>query len=368
VPGAEFNLIFADLATGKLNRRVPFGLLQENTHAFIPAKYRPAGITFKDPRNMHRDQILQALRHCYNRQQESGSESAFRFEHVGGPNRKRLLAKYPVPVGNVGGQEGQTGQTKSKGKQRVGAQEGQAGQTKNKGKQRAVDQLEGLLTISQRQSPSTPDPVSHIVDNRTRVPDLVNIDLGQAIKLKELGYEVNGPINGPNEGFPEYQVPRSWLKKLDSQSAPQVDPTPNAPSTHLYPRPRPIPKPSQPASTIVIPDHIIDPLLLHDTPLHQTDDSHQNIENNIQGASCPNTGHDHDPKPNTEPDPDPGPDNATSSSLLGKEGQVTKLPLKHPSTRSTRRKVMTDDDRAMLEAQELLGRGTRSRVRRRAGK
>ncbi len=140
VPGAKSDFIFADLATGKLNHWVPFGLLQENTNVFIPAKYRPAGIIFKDPRNMHRDQILQALWHCYKRQQESGSESAFRFGRVGGPNWKRLLAKYPVPVGIVGTQEGQTGRTK------------------NKGKRRAVNQLEGLLTISQRQSPSTPDP------------------------------------------------------------------------------------------------------------------------------------------------------------------------------------------------------------------
>ena len=169
----------------------------------------------------------------------------------------------------------------------MGTQEGQTGRTKNKGKRRAIDQLEGLLTISQRQSPSTSDPMSHIVDNRSRVPDLVNIDLGQAIKLKEMGYEVHGPINGPNEGFPKYEVPRSWLKKLDSQSTPHVYLTPNPPSTQLYPRPQPIPKPSQPASTILIQDHIIDPLLLHDMPLHPTDDSHQNIENNIQGCYVP---------------------------------------------------------------------------------
>jgi hypothetical protein len=41
----------------------------------------------------------------------------------------------------------------------------------------------------------------------------VRIDMGQMMMLKNMGHQVMGPVNGPNEGLPQYEVPRLWLQE-----------------------------------------------------------------------------------------------------------------------------------------------------------
>ena len=42
------------------------------------------------------------------------------------------------------------------------------------------------------------------------------IDMGQMMRLKEMGYEVAGPVNGPNEGLPQYEVLNKYYAKFHS--------------------------------------------------------------------------------------------------------------------------------------------------------
>lgn len=109
--------------------------MKTDTEAFVKNEYRPPGIKLQDPRNMHLDDIRKVLRHCYNRQAESGPESAFRFALIMGPKKKHLFANY-LETHNIEGNS----------------------RKKNKGKgKRQEDPLQGLFQIDQTEGPPTPD-------------------------------------------------------------------------------------------------------------------------------------------------------------------------------------------------------------------
>ena len=93
---------------------------------------------------MHRDQIQSILRHWFG-QEDSGPESAFRFQSYAGPNRIPLSAEYPKPGLT---EETRTQTAKGKGKGRDTA--------KDKGKGRNTSQLNNLLPLSQN---FTPNPI-----------------------------------------------------------------------------------------------------------------------------------------------------------------------------------------------------------------
>jgi len=257
---------------------------------------------------MNLNHILQALRHFHKRQDQFGPTSAFRFALFLGPDRKRMSAKYPVTDDHVKIQE-EPRRRKDKGK-----------------KKKPTDQLDNLLTISQTapmllnpsEEPNSPDrDPSRVQDTVGQVQelDMVRIDLGQASRLSQMGYQLHGPGNGPNEGWPEYEVPRALFDKLNSQATASINPTPTPSGSRPYPRPRPKHKPSQLQITNAIPEENIDPSLLH---------------------------------PDTNPNPDPLTIlNPIIPSLLGKQNLTIKSPPNRPTTRSTRRKVITADDHAM---------------------
>ncbi|KAF8802332.1 hypothetical protein BYT27DRAFT_7112774, partial [Phlegmacium glaucopus] len=67
------------LASGGLMRQVPFEQVEKNTNRFVAHEYRPEGLVIKDPRNMHKDNIVRLMRHVYQRQIRDGVERAFRF-------------------------------------------------------------------------------------------------------------------------------------------------------------------------------------------------------------------------------------------------------------------------------------------------
>ena len=85
---------FIDLATSSKSNRVPYHSLTSDSHALLVAGSIPVGVTIKDPRNMHLDSIRKVLLHCYTRQIESGPESAFRFALIIGPQRDHIPARY----------------------------------------------------------------------------------------------------------------------------------------------------------------------------------------------------------------------------------------------------------------------------------
>jgi hypothetical protein len=100
--------------------------------------------------------------------------------------------------------------------------------------------------------------------------------------LQGLGHEARGPINGPNEGLPLYEVPKSWLQLVAPAPTLTLSQLPTgvqllalapAPTPTLsqlpkgdraYPHPCPIPSPH--LGHINTPDNrVIDPILLEPT-------------------------------------------------------------------------------------------------------
>ena len=84
---------------------------------------------------------------------------------------------------------------------------------KGKGKELA-DPLRGIAA-------NEPDPTTRVgtehpligSSDRTgsqQLPTrLVRINMEEMVQLKEKGYTVRGPVNGPNEGLPEFEYRRS---------------------------------------------------------------------------------------------------------------------------------------------------------------
>jgi hypothetical protein len=357
---------------------------------------------------MHRDQILLALRHWYKRQTESGAESSFRFGLVGGPNQRTLFASYPALAEPEPADARPPQRKRDKGK-------------KDKGKQRAIGNLDGLLTISQTDSrfpdslPQGPSPKHNPVPTHVSIPpspspisDLVQVNLGQVMRLRDLGYNVYGPINGPNDGLPEYQVPRAWLDRLGREimTSDALNPGPSSNTGRPYPRPRPVHKPRDLANNSATAEPGIDPILLmgghpeglvsteniprtssnpfsisephpslRASPSQLMDNQNQIDKSPIGQQSTCNTqpgpsSHTSNALAVTRQDPSPTPSPTPEhSQLLGKRSQVDRSPQKQRSTqKNTRRKVVRDDDLAIQEARQLLNCTARTRPRTRSGR
>src|SRR5438445_510438 len=227
---------------------------------------------------MHLDDIQKVLQHCYNHQAQSGPKSSFRFGLFMGPKRKPLIANYPgtsnehvckselnLDTGHKKKGKGKqttnkhisksehnsdpTCKKKGKGKQ---TDTGPTKKKKGKGKQRE-DPLQGLYQIDknltldenaaedqQNVNQSTAGPSNHslnMLDPQTSLlpwHDLVRIDMGQMSQLKDMGYKVLGPVNGPNEGLSKYKVPKAWVEDLLSQRLLQCALT-RLPNEHGHP-------------------------------------------------------------------------------------------------------------------------------------
>lgn len=317
---------------------------------------------------MHLDDIRKVLRHCYCRQAGIGPESAFRFALFMGPKRKHLFANYADPSNTQPGPS-QPEQTRRK----------------KKGKQRE-DPLQGLLPMDDLLEPPA-DPIETVSPNPNadgpsnhhppsrdtsdphtsagaQQQDLVRIDMGQMLQLKEMGYDVIlGPVNGPSEGYPEYEVPRAYLAALIAHSQSRSAPNPSAADIALGP------------STSGSVPIAIDPALLcqaNDTP-HPPSTSHtplQNTRPHVQSPIHSSTSMD---RPTTTPNNDAGSaENSnetrerTPKKGRGKRAQAN-ANLSPQTVRQTRnakkKKKITDDDLAAMEAQNMVQSGTRRRTK-----
>jgi hypothetical protein len=327
----------------------------KDTRSFIADEYRPTGIRFQDPRNMALIDIRQALQHCYRRQAESGPGSAFRFSLFIGSQRKHTSAIYPDPSN--------PGPSKSKNPRKK----------KDKGKQRE-DPLQGLLRIDESVEPPTAEPAEPVTqpnmnptvggpanqcnqkpfEHQTSENDLVRIDMGQMLRLKDMGYEAVGPVNGPNEGYPEYEVPTAMLQMLQSRS--QTSPTPNQGQRSIEPKPAP---------------NMIDPALLGqadqtndpspdkvDMPpevsiVHPTTQLNNGQGSIVRPTTPPNANADSAPNQNH---------NKTPQQKLGKRVQANLSPQNnHHERGNSKKKKLTADDRAAMEAQNMVQSGSRRR-------
>lgn len=336
--------------------------MKTDTASFIRDEYRPSGIIFQDPRNMHLDDIRQVLKHCYVRQAESGPGSAFRFTLFMGPKRKRLFANYPE-TSNSSLNESDQARRKSKGK----------------GKQRE-DALEGLLPIDELEElPTTdhirtaneegPNPTAAGPSNHTRHTseqriaaaseqhDLVRINMGQMLQLKEMGYEAVGPVNGPNEGYPEYEVRRDVSQVLLSNRQSQEMPNPAEGNN-------------------VVGDNETDPVpITIDPTLRDQANQDQEINEILHAPSIEADEREMHAEVERNTRPTTPPNNATESAhtpmlkktpkkRLGKRPQANVSPQtnRHPQG-SRKKKKITDDDLAAMEAQNMGQLGARRRTK-----
>ena len=83
---------------------------------------------------MHLDDIRRVLQHCYNRQTDWGTDSAFRFQLIVGPKRKLLFANSRTGLEYHRAESEQNVPTGSRKK-------------KGKGKQQPQELLDGLAPI-----------------------------------------------------------------------------------------------------------------------------------------------------------------------------------------------------------------------------
>jgi hypothetical protein len=313
---------------------------------------------------MHLDDIRKVLKHCYVRQAEKGPGSAFRFSLFMGPKRKRLFANYPN-TSNPNLNESDKNRRKKKGK----------------GKQREEDPLEGLLQIEESEELPTaeyietlnehgPDPTAAGPSNQNRNTseqqivaasnqDLVRIDMGQMTQLKEMGYEAVGPVNGPNEGYPEYEVRQAVLQVLLSNRQSQNRPTPTEGDNVVGDNEtNPVPIPIDPS--------LLDPSLLgqanqdqgFDDSLHATGlvpDMHLEVGSAIRPTTPPNCNAESANRPNVK---------KTPKKQLGKRPQANVSPQtnRHPQG-SRKKKKITDDDLAAMEAENMGRLGARQRTK-----
>jgi hypothetical protein len=325
---------------------------------------------------MHLDDIRKVLRHCYGRQAESGAESAFRFALFMGPRRKHLFAEYP---------DTQDGPSKSQ----------QTRSKKKKGKQRE-DALDGLYQIEETLEP-TPDHIDSVGSNPNEAgpsnyqspgqdvsdpqQDLVRIDMGQMLQLREMGYEVVGPVNGPSEGYPEYEVSRAILATLIAHIQSHSAPAPSAADIASSSAPVTIDPALLSNETSLLPS--VSRGLLQNTGLHAQPPIHLSTAMvrpttpNSNAGSVDNT---QPPipsstsiiRPITPPNNNAGSaDNTNGIQRTPKKGRGKRAqananlsPQTARQTRSTKKKKkITDDDRAAMEAQNMVQSGTRRRTK-----
>jgi hypothetical protein len=302
---------------------------------------------------MHLEDIRKVVKHCYGRQAESGPESSFRFSLFIGPKRQRLGALYPDSL--------KSGPDKSANNRR---------KKKNKGKQRE-DLLQGLYQIEeaaeaptandtqQRASPTVAGPSNqyqNVFEQQTAAephhPDFVRIDMGQMLKLKDMGYEVVGPVNGPNEGYPEYEVCRDTFQVLMGNT--QI--MPNQSGGNIEPDPAPC---------------TIDPALLDqgnhsshnaaalpvivEVPLESTTHIRQ-PSSDMTGNRLHTSGMTRPTTP-TRTEADPANSPSRTNMQLGKRTQANLSPRQ--TRNAKKKKKVTDDDRAAMEAENMMQEGSK---------
>jgi len=274
-----------------------------------------------------------------------------------GPKKKRLFANY-LETHNIEGNS----------------------RKKNKGKgKRQEDPLQGLFQIDQTEGPPTPDqdgtedlqstnklvagpsndPSRNVSETQTLSvlcdDDLVRVDMGKMLQLKQRGYEGVGPVNGPNEGLPQYEVPKAWVEDLMSHVRSEGGPT-GIPSDVAYYAPVVEPSRGSP-----IPDNIDPALLANDSqpptaaflnpplgalPLVPATNDHPTTStmNTAGSVADPDSILPKSPK-----------------KKLGKRAKPNLSPQMHQKQTTNKRKKVTDDDLAALEAQQMMQSGSRRR-------
>lgn len=255
---------------------------------------------------------------------------------------------------------------------------------KGKGKQRE-DPLQGLLRIDELAEPPTADQfetrkqpettssgvgpsTSRNISDPQSENGVVRIDMGQMLQLKDMGYDSFGPVNGPNDGLPEYEVPTAVSEMLSQQQL-QHAPNPHGPDVAMG---------SDLASNVIDPV-LVGPDLerigrqIQNTP-HNTvishDDVHTLMEANRDVSSPIHSLRSLNPFDSSIRPTTPPIQNASSGTntlgthttppaQLGKRAQVNTSPQMSRRRSKNKKKKVTDNDLAALEAQKMVQYGAK---------
>ena len=214
--------ISTELACGR--NHVPMNALATNTTDFVSAEYLPNAITICDPRNMRKEDIQSFFGHIKQRQDQYGAENAFRFRKALGRDQEHLEINYPdpVPLHHDHGQQSPRKLPKKRGK------------GKAKGPTLTPGTMPSGISAPDTPAPNTPAPDTPAPDTPapdtpapgTSAPhisapgtsaqpstpaefDVPMTIIGQAamMTLVAKGHPPVLPLNGPNDGDPQYAVP-----------------------------------------------------------------------------------------------------------------------------------------------------------------
>lgn len=234
-----------ELASGGRKRHVPFSMLEADTHAFVAAKYLPARMTLKDPRNMTKGQILTFLAHVDEREKRYGLQDGFRF-HCYYNGTDMVPAEYPINVdeaaeqaAGVKAQKARASKKSRKGKEK--GKEKEVAPPNQSDTQSRQTYAGGHNTITAGHNSRHSDAAGIISDSNIDpsllaagpVPPQSSDDedapqsstrrIGDAemAVLVKLGHPPVVPINGPQDGLPQYEVTSAayqlYVSKLLSQ-------------------------------------------------------------------------------------------------------------------------------------------------------
>ena len=197
-----------ELACGR--NHVPFSSLTTNTMEFVSPEYLPEDLSIRDPRNMKKHEIQSFFAHIKHRQDHHGAENAFRFIKALGKNQETLGTDYPDTTHLTQAQV-QLLPKKRKGKEK--APDAVALNTRKSALNTRTSALNTDVT-SALDEPA-PTDTSHNDDAPMAI-----IDQASMMALVAQGYPPVPPLNGPNDGDPQYAVPTATLQKLNLQALP----------------------------------------------------------------------------------------------------------------------------------------------------
>ena len=176
---------------------MPFKALTINTTKLVSPEYLPEGANIRDPRNMKKESIVAFFAHIKQRQDQYGADNSFRFQKVLGKHQETIEASYPTPPDQI-----YTSPRKQKGKQKARTALGL--------RQTGSAQGASAQNVSAQDAPHQPAQGTSAPGNH-----LTLIDQASMAKLLRQGHAPVPPVNGPNDGDPQYAVPVTALNLLE---------------------------------------------------------------------------------------------------------------------------------------------------------
>lgn len=209
-------------------------MLEADTHAFIAAEYLPPRMTIKDPRNMTKGQILNFLANVDEREKRYGIQDGFRF-HSYYNGTEMVPAEYPIEVGEPAQQaagirpkKARAAKKSRKGKEKellppsdsARDSRGPNAARLNTRQPNAAGPASDSNIDPSLLAPGTVPPQSSDDDNAPE-PTIRRIGETEMTVLVNLGHPPVLPINGPNDGLPQYEVASAayqlFISKLVAQ-------------------------------------------------------------------------------------------------------------------------------------------------------